>query len=42
MVNDHRTETKVSDANKVLDGHLEPFIQALLLHDVEGKKASVS
>lgn len=35
MVNDHRTETKVSDAEKVLDGHLEPFIQAYLMHDVE-------
>ena len=35
MVNDHRTETKVSDAEKVLGGHLEPFIQAYLMQDVE-------
>lgn len=42
MVNDHRTETKVSDAEKVLDGHLEPFIQANLLHGVERQKAPAS
>ena len=35
MVNDHRTETKISDAQGVLDGHLEPFIQAYL---TAGKK----
>lgn len=35
MVNDHRTETKISDAEKVLDGELDPFIKAYLL---EGKK----
>ncbi len=35
MVNDHRTETKVSDAEKVLDGHLEPFIEAYLMQDIE-------
>lgn len=38
MANDHRTETKISDVEKVLDGHLEPFIQASLLHDVEAEK----
>lgn len=35
MVNDHRTETKVTDAEAVLDGELEPFIKAYLL---KGKK----
>jgi peptide chain release factor 2 len=35
MVNDHRTETKVSDAERVLDGDIDPFIQAYLL---KGKK----
>jgi peptide chain release factor 2 len=35
MVNDHRTETKVNNAEAVLDGDLEPFIQAYLTH---GKK----
>jgi peptide chain release factor 2 len=35
MVNDHRTETKVNDAERVLDGDIDPFIQAYLL---AGKK----
>jgi len=35
MVNDHRTETKISDAESVLEGNLDPFIEAYLLH---GKK----
>jgi len=35
MVNDHRTETKVNDAERVLDGDIDPFIQAYLL---EGEK----
>ncbi len=35
MVNDHRTETKVNDAERVLDGDIDPFIQAYLL---KGKK----
>lgn len=35
MVNDHRTETKVTDAEAVLDGELDPFIKAFLL---QGKK----
>lgn len=35
MVNDHRTETKVTDAESVLDGTLDPFIKAYLL---KGKK----
>ena len=35
MVNDHRTETKISDAEGVLDGDIEPFIQAYL---TAGKK----
>ena len=32
MVNDHRTETKINNAEAVLDGDLEPFIQAYLTH----------
>jgi peptide chain release factor 2 len=31
MVNDHRTETKVTDAQGILDGALDPLIQAYLL-----------
>ncbi len=30
MVNDHRTEVKVADVQKVMDGDLEPFIHAYL------------
>jgi peptide chain release factor 2 len=30
MVNDHRTELKVPDVQKVMDGDLDPFIQAYL------------
>lgn len=31
MVNDHRTETKVTDVASVMDGDLEPFIKAFLM-----------
>ena len=31
MVNDHRTETKVTDVQKVMDGDLDEFIKAYLL-----------
>jgi peptide chain release factor 2 len=31
MVNDHRTELKIPDVQKVMDGDLDPFIQAYLL-----------
>ncbi len=30
MVNDHRTDLKVGDVNKVMDGNLDPFIEAYL------------
>ncbi|HSR41177.1 MAG TPA: peptide chain release factor 2 [Longimicrobiales bacterium] len=30
MVNDHRTELKVSDVDRVMDGGLDPFIEAYL------------
>ena len=30
MVNDHRTELKIGDVNKVMDGDLDPFIEAYL------------
>jgi peptide chain release factor 2 len=30
MVNDHRTETKIGDVHAVLDGELDPFIDAYL------------
>ena len=34
MVNDHRTETKVTDLQSVMDGDLDPFIKAFLIQDV--------
>jgi peptide chain release factor 2 len=30
MVNDHRTELKLGDVQKVMDGDLDPFIEAYL------------
>lgn len=33
MVNDHRTELKVSDVHAVMDGDLDPFIRAFLLQE---------
>jgi peptide chain release factor 2 len=30
MVNDHRTELKIPDVQKVMDGDLQPFIHAYL------------
>ena len=30
MVNDHRTELKLTDVHKVMDGDIDPFIEAYL------------
>jgi peptide chain release factor 2 len=30
MVNDHRTETKISDVHAVMDGDIDPLIEAYL------------
>ena len=30
MVNDHRTELKITDVQGVMDGDLDPFIEAYL------------
>lgn len=35
MVNDHRTETKVTDIQSVMDGDLETFIKAFLLQQAQ-------
>jgi peptide chain release factor 2 len=35
MVKDHRTGTEVGDADRVLDGDLEPFIEAWLKHQAD-------
>lgn len=45
MVNDHRTELKETNAQKVLDGDLEPFIEAFLrqkLLQSQKKKSSAA
>jgi peptide chain release factor 2 len=39
MVNDHRTELKVTDAQGVLDGKLDPFIEAYLRMKLKKKGA---
>jgi peptide chain release factor 2 len=33
MVNDHRTELKIPDVHKVMDGAIDPFIEAYLKRD---------
>jgi peptide chain release factor 2 len=33
MVNDHRTELKIPDVQKVMDGAIDPFIEAYLKRD---------
>ena len=40
MVNDHRTELKIPDVQKVMDGGIEPFIEAYLKQVGAGEKAS--
>ena len=35
MVNDHQTETKISDVEGTMDGHLEPLIKAYLMQAME-------
>jgi peptide chain release factor 2 len=30
MVNDHRTELKITDVQQVMDGGIDPFIEAFL------------
>jgi peptide chain release factor 2 len=33
MVNDHRTELKITDVQKVMDGAIDPFMEAYLKRD---------
>ncbi len=35
MVNDHRTELKIPDVQRVMDGDIDPFIQAYLKRQAE-------
>lgn len=39
MVNDHRTELKIPDVQKVMDGAIDPFIEAFLKLQAEGDSA---
>ena len=40
MVKDHRTGVEMGDADRVLDGDLDKFIQAYLLQTTDGQAAS--
>ena len=40
MVNDHRTELKIPDVQKVMDGGIDPFIEAYLKQVGAGEKTS--
>jgi len=40
MVNDHRTELKIPDVQKVMDGGIDPFIEAYLKQTGAGGKTS--
>lgn len=40
MVNDHRTELKITDADAVLNGEIDPFIKASLLQQLTQKDIS--
>ena len=39
MVNDHRTELKIPDVQKVMDGGIDPFIEAYLKQSAESASA---
>jgi peptide chain release factor 2 len=39
MVNDHRTELKITDVQKVMDGWIDPFMEAYLKRDSSTEKA---
>jgi peptide chain release factor 2 len=40
MVNDHRTELKITDVQKVMDGAIDPFMEAYLKRDTVTEKPS--
>lgn len=42
MVKDHRTNTEVGDADRVLDGDIDPFIEAWLTHQMGTGEAKAS
>ena len=38
MVKDHRTDVEVGDANRVLDGDLDPFVRPYLLRSAQASR----
>jgi peptide chain release factor 2 len=40
MVKDHRTNTEVGNIMAIMDGELDPFIEAYLLHSLKQPKAA--
>lgn len=42
LVKDERTELKISDVDRVLNGDIDPFIEAYLLQQMEKRKAAES
>jgi peptide chain release factor 2 len=42
MVNDHRTETKINNAEKVLDGDIDELIQAYLTHGTKDEEEAAA
>jgi peptide chain release factor 2 len=42
MVNDHRTELKIPDVQKVMDGDIDPFIEAFLSEHGSSAKGSAA
>jgi peptide chain release factor 2 len=39
MVNDHRTELKIGDVHRVMDGDLDPFIEAFLKQSTVARRS---
>jgi peptide chain release factor 2 len=42
MVKDHRTSTEVGDSDRVLDGDIDPFVEAFLRSQMEGAQAKAA
>jgi len=42
MVNDHRTELKIPDVQKVMDGGIDPFIEAFLKQAATASKTAAA